>query len=372
MIYADNAATTPLDPEALAAMKEFLTEYYANPSQPYSYSRRAKHALNESRARIAQCINARPDEIFFTSGGSESDNQAVKCSSRKAIITSAIEHKAVLESCHAMKDYYGHEVYELPVDESCRVIVPALEKYLTLCNSPALVSIMLANNETGIIQPVKALAEIAHNYGALFHTDAVQALGHMSVDVQALGVDMLSGSAHKFNGPRGVGFLYVSRGIKISPLINGGSQECGLRAGTENTAGVVGMSTALTNNCRDIPRNKESLLILERTLIEGLKDYGIDFRLNGDGAERLPGLLSLSFRGANGERILHRLDLKGICVSTGSACDGMKNQISRVITQMNVPHDYAGGTVRISFGKYNTPDEAEKIAREIANVIPTQ
>lgn len=372
MIYADNAATTPLDTEALSAMREFLAEYYANPSQPYSYSRKAKHALNESRARIAQCINARPDEIFFTSGGSESDNQAVKCSGRRAIITSAIEHKAVLESCYAMRNYYGHEIHELPVDEACRVIIPALAEALTHCHSPALVSVMLANNETGVIQPIHELAQIAHSHGALFHTDAVQALGHVPVDVQALGVDMLSGSAHKFNGPRGVGFLYVRRGVEIRPLIHGGSQECGLRAGTENTAGVVGMSIALTNNCREISRHEERLLILERILIDGLKGCGIDFRLNGDAAERLPGLLSLSFRGANGERILHRLDLKDICISTGSACDGMKNQISRVITRMNVPHEYAGGTIRISFGKCNTPDDAAKIAREIANVIPTQ
>ena len=364
MIYADNAAASPLDPEIFPAMKEFLLDDYANPSQPYSFSRKARKAIADSRERIAHCINAEPDEIFFTSGGSESDNWAVKSSGRQKIITSEIEHKAVLKSSHASSS----NVKEIPVDSSCTVIISELENALKESQTPPLVSIMLANNETGAIQPVKNLAEISHKYGAIFHTDAVQALGHITVDVKALDVDMLSGSSHKFNGPRGVGFLYVKRGVSIRPFVDGGSQESGLRAGTENTAGIVGMSLALANNCREIQRNMSHLLTLENILLDGLRRNNIDFIRNGKNT--LPGLLSLSFRNESGERILHRLDLKGICISTGSACNGMSQNPSHVIRSMNLPPEYAQGTVRISFGKFSTEDDAEIIAESLAKIIP--
>ena len=364
MIYADNAATSPLDPEIFPAMKEFLLHDFSNPSQPYSFSRKSRKAIADSRERIAHCINAQPDEIFFTSGGSESDNWAVKSSGRKRIITSAIEHKAVLKSCHTSSG----NVIEIPVDSSCTVITSSLLDALNECGSPALVSVMLANNETGAIQPVKEIADISRRHGAIFHTDAVQALGHIPVDVKELGVDMLSGSSHKFNGPRGVGFLYVKRGISIRPFVDGGSQESGLRAGTENTAGIVGMSLALANNCRDIRRNQSHLLTLENILLDELRRNNIDFIRNGN--KTLPGVLSLSFRNDDGERILHRLDLKGICISTGSACDGMNQNVSHVIRSMNIPPEYARGTVRISFGKYNTKDDAKIIADSLAKIIP--
>ena len=364
MIYADNAATSQLDPEIFPAMKDFMLYDFANPSQPYSFARKSRRALADSRQRIADCINAAPDEIFFTSGGSESDNWAVKSSGRRAIITSEIEHKAVLKSCCAS----GANVSEIPVDSSCTVITSALYDALRKCRTPPLVSVMLANNETGAIQPVKELAEIAHRHGAIFHTDAVQALGHIPVDVDALNVDMLSGSSHKFNGPRGVGFLYVRRGTNIIPFVDGGSQESGLRAGTENIAGIVGMSLALANNCREIRRNQSHLLTLENTLLDGLRRNNIDFIRNGKNT--LPGLVSLSFRNDDGERILHRLDLKGICVSTGSACDGMSHNVSHVIRSLNLPPEYERGTVRISFGKYNTVNDAEIIAESLAKIIP--
>lgn len=364
MIYADNAATSPLDPEIFPAMKEFLLDDFSNPSQPYSFSRRSRKAIADSRERIANCINAEPDEIFFTSGGSESDNWAVKSSCRKSIITSAVEHKAILKSCHSS----SNNVKEIPVDSSCTVKISELANALRESESPALVSIMLANNETGAIQPVKNLAEISQENGAIFHSDAVQALGHITVDVKELGVDMLSGSSHKFNGPRGVGFLYVRRGITIQPFVDGGSQESGLRAGTENTAGIVGMSLALANNCREIQLNQSHLLNLENILLDVLRRNNIDFIRNGNNT--LPGLLSLSFRNESGERILHRLDLKGICVSTGSACDGMSQNLSHVIRSMNLPPEYAQGTVRISFGKFSTENDAVTIAESLTKIIP--
>ena len=359
MIYADNAAATRLDPEAFEAMKYFLVENYANPSQPYSFSREAKLALKRSREIIAECINAEPEEIIFTSGGSESDNWAVKCCDAEKVYTSAIEHKAVLNSCDAVS---------IPVDSEGIVKVSELKP----CKN-SLVSVMLANNETGTIQPVKTLAEISHSHGAIFHTDAVQAIGHIEVDVKALGVDMLSASAHKFNGPRGTGFLYVKQGMKIHSLINGGSQEFGLRAGTENVAGIVGMAKALENNCKSLSHNHKFLLGLEQILLDRLTSHELDFRINGSMKQKLPGLLSLSFRNSNGERILHRLDLMGISISTGSACDGMNTQISHVIKALKVPQDYAKGTIRISLGKYNSENDALTIADALAKVIiPTQ
>ena len=376
MIYADNAATTRLDPEAFEAMRYFLVENYANPSQPYSFSRDAKRALKRSREIIAECINAEPEEIIFTSGGSESDNQAVKCCKTEKVYASMIEHHAVLNACKS------RDFTLIPVDEEGIVKISDLKPYKN-----SLVSVMLVNNETGTIQPVKTLAEISHSHGAIFHTDAVQAIGHIDVDVKALGVDMLSASAHKFNGPRGAGFLYVRRdidvndeaentgfhGIKIHSLINGGSQEFGLRAGTENVACIVGMAKALENNCRHIQQTQKFLLGLEQILLERLISHKLDFRINGNITQKLPGILNLSFKNANGERILHRLDLMGIYISTGSACDGMNTQISHVIKALKVPQDYAKGTIRISLGKFNSENDALTIADALAKIIiPTQ
>ena len=362
MIYADNAATTRLDPEAFEAMKYFLLENYANPSQPYSFSRDAKRVLRRSREIIAECINAEPEEIFFTSGGSESDNQAIKCCETEKVYASEIEHHAVLNACKS------RDFTLIPVDEEGLVRVSELQP----CKN-TLVSVMLANNETGTIQPVKSLTELSHSHGAIFHTDAVQAIGHIDVDVKALGVDMLSASAHKFNGPKGVGFLYVKRGVKLHALIDGGSQEFGLRAGTENVAGIVGMAKALENNYKALSHNQKFLLGLEQILLERLISHKLDFRINGNITQKLPGLLSLSFRNSDGERILHRLDLMGISISTGSACDGMNTQISHVIKALKVPQDYAKGTIRISLGKYNSESDALTIADALAKIIiPTQ
>lgn len=369
-IYADNAATTQLNKAAFEAMIPWLTEDYGNASQPYAFSRSPQKALYDARATIARCINALPEEIYFTSGGTESDNWAIKGSAfddpeRRATITSSIEHHAVLRSCEAIEKF-GYPVAYLGVTDHGIVTPGALESVIT--NKTRLVSIMYINSEIGTIQPIRELAEIAHSHGALFHVDAVQAVGHIPVDVQALGVDMLSASAHKFNGPKGVGFLYIRKGVRIGRFADGGSQENELRAGTENIAGIVGMAVALEEVCTIIDSELSRLAELRMLLIRRLNEAGIDFIVNG-GDAGYPGTVSLSFKNADGEKILHRLDLQGIYVSTGSACDSVNTQISHVIRALNVPDEYAKGTIRISFGRYNTVDDVESIAVALAKIL---
>lgn len=370
MIYADNAATTPLDADALAAMLPYLQSEYANASEPYSFARTAKAALRASREVIAACINADPEEIFFTSGGTESDNWALKGTmfvygDHRALITSQIEHHAILHSAEAI-ERMGYPVVYLPVDRKAVVSPETLSGIIS--DSTKLVSVMLSNNEVGTIQPIKELAAIAHKHGALFHTDAVQALGHIPVDVKELGIDMLSASAHKFNGPKGIGFLYIKNGTPILPFNDGGAQESGRRAGTENVAAIVGMAAALKKSCAEIETYCTRMGNLESTLLTKLDEAGIDYCRNG-GQAHVPGNISLSFNGVSGETLLHRLDLKHICVSTGSACDSKNTQISHVLRAMQLPEDYALGTIRVSFGKYNTPEDACEIANAIVNIM---
>lgn len=367
MIYADNAATTKLDSEVFEAMKPFLLEDYFNPSQLYSFSRNAKKAIKDSREIIAKCINALPEEIYFTSGGTESDNWAIKGTAlndvtKKTVITSAIEHHAVLNSCRAFEQF-GYNTIFLKPDNNGTITADNLKQNIS---NLSLVSIMYANNEIGTIQPVAELAEIAHEYGAYFHTDAVQAAGHISIDVKALNVDMLSASAHKFNGPKGVGFLYIKSGIKLLPFMNGGAQEFGMRAGTENVAAIVGMAKALENNCANIENNILKCQTISKSFLDNLS---VDYIFNGNAANHLAGINSVSFKNISGESLLHILDLKGICISTGSACDSVNTQISHVIKAINVPKEYAAGTIRVSFGKDNTEDEAVKIAKEINKAV---
>ena len=372
-IYADNAATTKLDPVAYEAMLPWLKEEYANASQPYSFARLAKKALVEARALIAECINAKPDEIFFTSGGTESDNWAIKGAAfanpeHRAMITSQIEHHAVLRSCESI-ERLGYPVIYLPVNKDGTVLLETLEKNIT--DNTRLVSVMLANNEIGTIQPIKDLVRIAHKHGALFHTDAVQAVGHIPIDVQDLGVDLLSASAHKFNGPKGIGFLYVREGTPILPLLNGGAQENSLRAGTENVASIVGMATALSMNCSQIQKSQNHSAKMVELICSILNDAEVDYIRNGY-SNGLKGTLNLSFRGKDGEAILHRLDLRGILVSTGSACDSNSVQVSHVIKAINVPDSYAKGTIRISLGKDNTIEEAKIIGETLVSVLMEQ
>lgn len=370
MIYADNAATTKLDIGAFEAMKPFLLEQYANASQPYSFSRTAKKALKQARETIAACINADSEEIFFTSGGSESDNWALEgimyeFGDHRALVTSQIEHHAILRTAAAI-ERMGYPVAYLPVTNKGVITPETLKSYIG--SNTKLVSIMLANNEIGSIQPIKELASIAHQHGALFHTDAVQAVGHMRIDVKELGVDMLSASAHKFNGPKGVGFLYIKKGTPVHSFINGGGQENGYRAGTENVANIVGMATALRVNCELLNSSEEHIKDLERILINALSAAELDFIQNGS-SDHLPGNLSLSFHNASGEMLLHRLDLKGICVSTGSACDSKNTQISHVLRAVELPEDYAAGTIRVSLGKDTTESEVMQIADALISIL---
>lgn len=369
-IYADNAATTQLSTAALGAMMPFLTTEYGNASQPYTFSKSCKRALAEARECIATCINASPEEIYFTSGGTESDNWAIKGTmyakgDDRTLITSQVEHHAVLNSASAVEKM-GHQVIYLPVDSACMVSTETLKSIIS--PQTKLVSVMFSNNEVGTIQPISELALISHKNGSVFHTDAVQAVGHVPIDVKTLGIDMLSASAHKFNGPKGIGFLYVKAGTPLKPYNEGGAQEFGMRAGTENIASIVGMATALRENCESMARNQEHLQMLETELLAGIEQAGLDYIHNGS-VYHLPGNVSLSFRNADGEMLLHRLDLMGICISTGAACDSLKTRISHVLTAMNVPQDYIRGTIRISLGKNNTLGDVESIAKCLKKII---
>ena len=370
-IYVDNAATTRLDEDALELMTELQKKFFANPSSAYKLARVVKKILRESREKIAACLNAKPQEIIFTSGGTESDNQAIKSSvlanlnARPNIITSAVEHKAILNSCAAMKNL-GCTVTTLSVDKTGAVNPDELEK--KILPQTKIISVMLANNEVGTLQPIKSLAEISHAAGKIFHTDAVQAVGHIPVDVKFLGADMLSASAHKFNGPKGTGFLYVREGLKIFPLIDGGAQEFSRRAGTENFSAIAAMALALEKNCRDMKTNAEKISACAKILVDDLRSYGIDFVVNG-GENRLPGHLSLSFKNCDGEALMHRLDLKNIFVSTGSACDSRETKISHVLRALNVDENYIGGTIRVTFGKENSLNEAKIIGETLAKIF---
>ena len=360
MIYADNAATTKLDPVAYEAIVQWLGEEYGNASQPYSFARKPKVALYDARKIIAKCINAHPEEIIFTSGGSESDNWVIKGSAfadhlHRRTITSAFEHHAILHACGAI-ERLGYPVSYLNPSTSGTITPENLSSLISL--EDRLVSVMFVNNELGSIQPVKELATIAHEHGAIFHTDAVQAVGHIPIDVQELGIDVLSASAHKFNGPKGVGFLYLRKGVKLEQLIDGGAQEFSHRAGTENIASIMGMAYALESNVAMLAENQKHLYELETVLLARLDAEGLQYCRNG-GDNTLPGLLSLSFPGKSGETILHRMDLAGISIATGSACDSANTQISHVLQAIALPDVLAKGTIRISLGKYNTKDDKD-------------
>ena len=375
-IYADNAATTKLDIDAFEAMKPFMLEDYGNASQPYFFAKKPKMALKKARKEIADCIGAEPEEIFFTSGGTESDNWVIRkfgfATDIRHVITSNIEHHAVLNTCEQESLNSRCDVQYLSVD-NLGCINPAdlrsvlsEEKEAYASSETTLVSLMFANNEIGTIEPIKKLCDISHEYGAMFHTDAVQAMGHVIIDVKALGVDFLSASTHKFNGPKGIGFLYHKGGL-LDRYHTGGAQEMGMRAGAEDVASIVGMAVALRKNVDAIVANSEHLKRLESILISDLRNAGLDFVRNG--TNQLPGNVNLSFADASGEMLLHRLDLKKIFISTGSACDGTKTQVSHVIKAIGVPEKYAEGTIRISLGKDDTEDDVQRIAREIISIL---
>lgn len=344
-------------------MRFQLTDF-ANVSQPYSFARSAKKALKEARETIARCINASPNEIFFTSCGTESDNWVIKGCKCSRIYTSLIEHHAILNACIDVASA-GKEVFYIPVNNTGMIDFQTLNNLLS---EKSLVSIMMANNEIGTIQPIKQLARIVHDHNSLFHTDAVQAVGHIPVDVRDLDVDFLSASAHKFNGPKGIGFLYIKEGLKINPLISGGAQENSLRAGTENVASIVAMAIALEENISQLEDNMTYIQGLENALIQKLLSLNVVFHKNG--AEvKIPGNVSLSFNGFSGESLLHRLDLCGICVSTGSACDSRNTQISHVLKAIDLDESFAKGTIRISLDKNNTYEDVNRIAEVLAHIV---
>lgn len=369
-IYADNAATTKLDKTTLEAMLPWLLEEYGNASQLYAFARKPKKALADARATIAECIGALPEEIYFTSGGTESDNWVIKSSAfsdskKQVMITSAFEHHAILHSCSTIEHFGYPVVYMSPSNEG--YITPEnLEKHIT--ENTRLVSIIFANNELGSIQPIQELCKIAHAHGALFHTDAVQAVGHIKINVHELGVDFLSASAHKFNGPKGIGFLFIRKGAELRPYVDGGSQENLHRAGTENIASIVGMAAALKTNSNSLDKNQLHILKLEKQLLARLDESGVVYRCNCV-ESKLPGLLSLSFPDKDGEAILHRMDLMGISISTGSACDSVNAEISHVLKAIHLAENYAKGTIRISLGKNNTQEDVENIVASLVKIV---
>lgn len=369
MIYADHAATTKLSDKAFDAMLPWLKEEYGNPSQPYAFSRKPKKAVADARATIASCIHADPEEIYFTSGGTESDNWAIKgtvliCGRSGHLLTSAFEHHALLRTSNFVQSQGWSVNYVYP--DANGIITP--ENLINkMTEETKVVSIMLANNEIGTIQPIQELSEIVRHYGALFHTDAVQAVGHIPVDVNELGIDMLSSSAHKFNGPKGVGFLYIRKGTRVLPHENGGSQEYGLRAGTENVAGIVGMAVALQENVSVLEQNIYHLQKLETRFLSRLS--GVDYIQHCSSQDHLPGLISISFPGYDGEAILHRMDLMGISISTGSACDSKRTVISHVLQAINLSTEDARGTIRISLGAENTDSDIDAIADALIKIV---
>lgn len=358
LIYADHAATTQLCDAAWAAMTPFLREEFGNPSSLHSRAKTPREAVSAARATIAACIGADPEEIFFTSGGTESDNWVIKGTDR-VLMVSAYEHHAVLNAA-ASEESCGRKVVYVRPKVGGYLMPETLTKRWE--EGIGLVSVMMANNEIGTINPIKLLAEFAHKRGALFHTDAVQAVGHIPIDVRDLGIDFLSASAHKFNGPKGIGFLFIRKGLKLKQLIHGGQQEAGLRAGTENVASIVGMAAALKSNCDQMERNSARLDALAERLKEGLEGVVDQIVYPGSGVcDQLPGFVSVSFPGHPAEGLMHMLDLKGIAVSTGAACDSKNTQISHVLKAINAPRAIAESTIRITFGPENTFQDVDAI-----------
>lgn len=371
-VYADNAATTNLSKEAIDSMMPYLTEYYGNPSSLYSLGVKSRRAVENARETVAKCINAQPQEIFFLSGGSEADNWAIKGAAhlgakkgKKHIITSKFEHHAVLHTLDALKEE-GFEVTYLDVHKNGIIRPEELE--LAIRKDTALVTIMFANNEIGTIQPINEIGEICQKHGVLFHTDAVQAVGSIPVDVKASKCDMLSMSAHKFHGPKGVGALFIKKGLRLANLIDGGAQERGLRAGTENIAGIVGMSVALKHSC-DIMEERNARLekMRDRLIDELLKiDRSI---INGDRVQRLPGNVNMCFQGIEGESLLLSLDLQGVSASSGSACTSGSLDPSHVLLAIGLPHEIAHGSLRLSLSDVNTEADVDYILSIIPPII---
>ena len=371
-IYADNAATTKMSRTAIDAMLRCMEQDYGNPSSLYTIGQQAKEILEQARADVAAVINAEPQEILFTSGGSEADNQAIRSAAelgkkagKKHIISTAFEHHAVLHTLKKMEQE-GFEVTLLDVHTD-GLVRPA-EVEAAIREDTCLVTIMFANNEIGTIQPIREIGVICRRHGVLFHTDAVQATGHLPIDVKADNIDMLSASAHKFHGPKGTGFLYARKGIRLSNIIEGGAQERGKRAGTENVAGIAGMAAALRESAAHMAENAAHMQALRDRLIDGLSEIEHS-ALNGDAVKRLPGNVNFCFEGIEGESLLLLLDDRGISASSGSACTSGSLDPSHVLLAIGRVHDVAHGSLRLSIGEDATAEEIEYIIQNVKEVV---
>lgn len=371
-IYADNAATTKMSEEALSAMLPYFRENYGNPSSLHSIGQRANEALWEAREAVAKCINAEAKEITFTSGGSEADNQAIITAAKlgakkgkKHIISTAFEHHAVLHTLFKLQKE-GYEITLLDVHENGLVTPEQVADAIR--EDTCLVTVMFANNEIGTVQPIKEIGAVCREKKVIFHTDAVQAVGHIDIDVKAMNIDMLSLSAHKFHGPKGVGALYCKKGILLSTLIEGGAQERGKRAGTENIPAIVGMAAAMKSSVERIPENTEKIKKIRDILIDGLMEipHGV---LNGDREKRLPGNVNFCFEGIEGESILLLLDDKGICASSGSACTSGSLEPSHVLLAIGRPHEIAHGSLRLSIDETMTEEEAKYVIESVKDTV---
>lgn len=372
LIYLDNAATTAILPEVLDKMMPYLTEYYGNPSSVYGLAGVSKEAIDNSRKTIADFIGAKENEIYFTAGGSESDNWAIKSAARakkakgKHIITTKIEHHAVLHTCEFLEKN-GYEVSYIDVDEDGVVKLDELKKAIR--PDTILISVMFANNEIGTIQPIKEIGQIAKENGILFHTDAVQAFGHLRINVDELNIDMLSASGHKFHGPKGTGIMYIRNSVKLEPLIHGGAQERKRRAGTHNVPGIVGMGAAIELADKNLEANAEKEIAIRDHLIERVMKEIPHVKLNGHKTNRLPNNANFSFSFIEGESMLMMLDAKGICCSSGSACTSGSLDPSHVLLAIGLPHEIAHGSLRVSMSEETTMEDIDYLVDNLKAIV---
>lgn len=371
IVYMDHAATTYAAPEVVEAMLPYFSEKFGNPSSVYGIGQENKAAVEEARAKVAAAINAEPNEIYFTAGGTESDNWALKgvafanIRKGKHIITTAVEHHAVLHAAEWLQSQ-GFEVTYLPVDQYGMVSPADVEKAIR--PDTILISVMYANNEVGTIQPIAEIGAIARAHGIYFHTDAVQAVGHVPIDVKAEHIDMLSLSGHKFYGPKGIGVLYIRRGVRIQNLLHGGAQESRHRAGTENVAGIVGLGAAIERAVVAMPEESARLTAMRDHMIRELLKIPAS-HLNGHPTQRLPNNVNITFEYIEGEGILLLLNMSGICASTGSACNSASLEPSHVLTAMGVPHEIAHGSVRLTLGERNTEEDVSYVLEKLPEVV---
>ena len=372
IIYLDNSATTPIKSEVLQEMMPYLTTEYGNASSLYSVGRNAKRAIEKARNRVAELLNCNHNEIYFTGGGSESDNIALKgfayANKEKGnhIITSKIEHPAILETCKTL-ERQGFEVSYINVNEDGIIDVEELRK--SIKSNTILISVMTANNEVGTIQPIEEIAKIAHDNNVVFHTDAVQAIGNVKIDVEKMRIDMLSLSSHKINGPKGVGALYIKNGIEVEKFINGGHQEKDRRAGTENVAGIVGLGKAAEIARKNMETHIRNLSKVRDYYIKKVQKEIPNIRINGSMENRLPGNANISFKGVNASELIFKLDERGICVSSGSACSSGNTNPSHVLTAMNVPEVYLNSAIRTTFGDNNTFEQVDYVVKILKQII---